>query len=147
MDQPDAATKKTMCEVYLSESEAASAWAEKYRSSGVRTEYAALIYSRSVMGTKRYYFGRTCRGMRAFGPIRANAVFPFLFLYTMESVKERFINNSRVAAYIHTHPKPPVGFTCALHSKEDLWLLKLPAIRAVYVVPYENRAVIRKPDI
>lgn len=72
-------------------------------------------------------------------------VMPFIYLYTIESTKEWLKHKANIEAFVHTHPKPNAGFTYRSHSKEDLFLLKLPRINAVYVVPYENNELNRKP--
>jgi hypothetical protein len=132
---------KFIPQVYPSEQEAVAAWSVRYRSKGVRKEYAAFIYCLRAGNTLQYYEGRTYTGMREHGLLRANAVIPFLLLYFFQSLAERIRRSASIAAYVHTHPKPPPGFTCRHHSAEDLFLLKLPRIKAVYVIPYENNEI------
>ena len=38
--------------------------------------------------------------------------------------------------FIHSHPKAAPGFHNDFHSNPDLFLLNLPGISEVYVVPY-----------
>lgn len=128
---------------YNSEHEAATAWSHIYRSRGIRREYAAFIYTAEVRGVKQYFTGKTHAGMEKHGIIRANVVIPFLFMYLIQSITERLKRNAKAAAFIHTHPAPPPGYTCRNHSSEDLFLLKLPGIQAVYVIPYENKEINR----
>ena len=125
-------------EHFGSEAEAAAAWSDKYRAPGVKKEYAAIVYAARIGGNVRYYTGRTYSGMGELGFIRANAVIPFLILYLFESLAQRLKRRAGIAAYLHTHPKPPPGYTSRFHSAADLFLLKLPGIKAVYVIPYEN---------
>lgn len=124
---------------YDSEYEAVKAWSEIYRNLGIRKEYAAFVYSARIGGAEKYYAGRTYSGMGKHGVIRANVVIPFIYLYLIQSIKELVARRGKIAAFLHTHPNPPSGFTCRHHSAEDLFLLKLPRINAVYVIPYENQ--------
>lgn len=128
---------------YNSEEEAAAAWSDVYRSLGVRKEYAAFVYSATIGGVRKYYIGRTYEGMGKHGMIRANVVIAFLYLYLIQTTKERLKRKAKISAFLHTHPKPPAGFTCRYHSAEDMFLLKLPRIVAVYVIPYENKEINR----
>lgn len=123
---------------YPDEYSAAKDWARAYRRLGEKREFAAFIYSAVIGGAKEYYCGRTYPGMEGIGPIRANVVLPFIRLYLIENLLERLLRGAVPEAFIHTHPKPPSGFTMRQHSSEDLALLRLPGIKSVYVVPFEN---------
>ena len=131
--------------VFRSESEAVAAWCSEYRRVSKKVEYAALVYSAFREGEEIYYTGRTYAGMGKFGFIRPNVVIPFVFMYMLQSVTQRLLHKARMVSFIHTHPMPEKGFTYRNHSKEDLFLLRLPGIHAVYVVPYENNEIRREP--
>jgi hypothetical protein len=128
---------------FASESEAAAAWSLMYRKRSSRKEYAAFIYRTENGSSAGFFIGRTLAGMGQHGILRANVFFPFLFLYMLQAVSERAKHNAKIAAFIHTHPKPAPGYTNSFHSAEDLFLLKLPGICAVYVIPHENQEIIR----
>lgn len=128
---------------FNSEYDAASAWSEKYRSLGIRREYAAFVYAVDIDGEVKYYTGHTYAGMGRHGIIRPNVVIPFLYLYLIQSAIERLKYKAGIAAFLHTHPKPPTGYTYKRHSAEDLFLLKLPGINAVYVIAFENNELSR----
>lgn len=132
------ASGRNLC-FYDSEHAAASAWSHTFRSRGIRREYAAFIYSTEAGGAKQYFSGKAHAGMGEHGIIRANVVIPFLYMYFVQSSIERLKRKAKIAAFIHTHPAPQPGYTCRNHSSEDLFLLKLPGIQAVYVIPYENK--------
>jgi hypothetical protein len=126
-----------------SETAAATAWSESYRGRSIQKEYAAFIYVTAIGGEQSYYSGRTLSGMRRHGIVRANVVIPFFILYFIQSVIERLKRKAKIAAFVHTHPKPALGYTSSFLSGEDRLLLKLPRIIAVYVIPYENQEMIR----
>lgn len=131
---------------YGSELSAAAAWSAEYRIRSEKNEFGALIYSVPSDGGKKYYAGRTFAGMGKIGMIRPNVVIPFVFVYIVEAFIERIRRKSSTEAFIHTHPKPDAGYTYRYHSKEDMFLLRLPGIKGVYVIPYENDAINRQPD-
>jgi hypothetical protein len=129
------------------EYQSAVTWGEQYRKMSKIYEYGAFIYSRIIDGQKVYYWGRTLRGMGWKKFHRPNVVLPFLYLYLFESIRELLTSKALVEAFIHTHPEPQKGYSCKEHSREDIWLLKLPRIKAVYVVPFENNEINRLPSI
>lgn len=131
--------------LFSSEDEAAYTWSDKYRALSEVKEHVALIYAMSVNGAPGFYLGRTYRGMGEYGPFRPNVALPFIYLYIVETMKERIVLRSKPVAIIHSHPRPAHGMTCRHHSWEDHQLLKLPGIDAVYVVPFENNEVNRIP--
>lgn len=128
---------------YMTEQEAACDWADTYRKGSMNREFAAFIYSTRVKGEKRYGLGGTYPGMRPKGAIRANVIFPFVCLYLFERFLLWLRFHAEMESFIHTHPEPPVGYTMKQPSREDLALLKLPGIKAVYVIPFENGEVNR----
>ncbi len=144
VDTPNYKVSRAELSYYDSEFEAASAWSDIFRSRGIRKEYAAFVYSTEMGGVTRYFTGKTHIGMGKHGIIRANVVIPFLYMYLVQSITERLKRKANIAAFIHTHPEPPQGYTCRNHSAEDLFLLKLPRIKAVYVIPYENKDINRE---
>ncbi len=131
--------------LFSSEREAAEAWSARYRELSEKKEHVALIYSAAKTEGKGYALGRTFPGAGRWGPFRPNVVIPFIYLYCVEALKVWLLYRYTVVAVIHTHPRPPEGMTYRHHSPEDLLLLKLPGIAAVYVVPYENTEVNRMP--
>lgn len=131
--------------VFQSESEAVAVWCSEYRRMSQKAEHAAMVYSTFRDGKKVYYTGRTYRGTGGFGFIRPNVVLPFVFMYLFQSVIQRLLHKARMESFVHTHPMPGKGFTYRYHSKEDMFLLRLPGIHAVYVVPYENDEISRQP--
>ncbi|GEM_PF-6471516 len=133
--------------VYFDELKTVFQWGNRYRPRSEKFEYAALVYSVSVYGDQVFYLGKTFRGMAGHGLISPNVVIPFIYLFTVEALKERLKYQAKVAAFVHTHPKPPPGFTTRFHSKADRWLLRLPTLRAVYVIPYENEEINREPHV
>ncbi len=128
---------------YASKKECISAWSNLYRKMGVRIEYATFVYTSVNKGSKTFFTGNTYKGMRSRGPIRANVVFAFLFMYIFESFFYRIFFGAKISSFVHTHPQPRPGYTSAKHSPEDLFLLNLPRINAVYVIPYENNDINR----
>ncbi len=133
--------------VFASEAEAVNTWSFKYRYLSEKIEFAALIYSAFKDGKKIYYTGRTYAGMGKLGFIRPNVVIPFIYIYTIQSLIQRILHKAFKESFIHTHPKPNPGYTYRHHSKEDMFLLRLPGIKAVYVIPYENNEINRQPSI
>lgn len=127
--------------LFPSESEAVGAWCSEYRYLSEKIEYAAMIYSAFQDKNKIYYTGRTYAGMGKFGFIRPNVVIPFIYIYTIQSLIQRILHKAFRESFIHTHPKPNAGYTYRYHSKEDMFLLRLPGIKAVYVIPYENNEI------
>ncbi len=87
--------------------------------------------------------GSTYPGMGPKGVIRANVIIPFVNLYLFERLLLWLRFRAKTEAFIHTHPEPQSGYTMRQHSREDLALLKLPGIKAVYVIPFENGEVNR----
>ncbi len=134
---------KRQAQYFNSEHDAATAWSEKYRKLSSKKEYASFVYAINIRGEKKYYIGRTYRGMGKCGIISPNVILPFLYQYFILLVIERLKQRASIAAFLHTHPKPPSGSTYKYHSAADLLLLKLPGIRAVYVIPYENKELSR----
>ncbi|MDD4772681.1 MAG: hypothetical protein PHZ09_03660 [Eubacteriales bacterium] len=132
--------------VFYSESAVAAAWSADYRSLSEKKEYGALIYSTAEDDCKIYYTGKTYAGMGKIGIIRPNVAIPFVFVYTVQAFIERIRRKASPEAFIHTHPKPDAGYTYRYHSKEDMFLLRLPGIKGVYVIPYENNEINRQPD-
>jgi hypothetical protein len=127
--------------LFDSEHGAAAVWADMFRGRSAIVEYAAFVYSLRVGGEKKYYTGRTHVGMGSHGRIRANVVIPFIYMYLFQSVIELIKRGARIEAFIHSHPQPGPGYTCRNHSPEDLLLLKLPGIKTVYVIPFENTEI------
>lgn len=132
---------------YFDELKAVFQWSHRYRPCSEKHEYAAMVYSVSVYGDQVFYLGKTFRGMAGHGLISPNVVIPFLYLFAVEALKERLKYKAKVVAFVHTHPKPPLGFTVRFHSAADRWLLRLPTLRAVYVIPFENNEINREPNV
>src|SRR5690606_30330680 len=111
---------------YKSEKLAAAAWARIYRQKSERAEHAAFIYTLRLGTEDMFYTGRTLKGMRDHRFVRANVVLAFIWLYVFESLKERFLKRTFISGFVHTHPKPHFGYTNRAHSREDMFLLRLP---------------------
>ena len=122
--------------------DAVKAWADAYRPMSEYYEYAVFVYRKKNSG--EFYLGRTLKGMKDIRKLRANVVMAFIFLYLTESLKEFLVSRSSVEAFIHTHPKPDAGYTNKSFSKEDLFTLKMRRIKAIYLVPYENKEIYEK---
>lgn len=130
--------------LFSSDSEAAAAWGEENRPYSEVKERMAFIYALPVSGGSGFYLGRTRVGMGLWGPIRPNVAVPLVYLYLLETLSEWLLRRAVPVAVVHSHPRPPRGHTYGHHSREDLQLLRLPGIHAVFVVPYENREVLRR---
>lgn len=103
-------------------------WANENLPLARDTERCASIYKRVFADGKEYYtVGATKQGQKD------NVILPFIYQYLFENVPQ----SSRVG-FTHTHPQPPQGYRSDFASQPDLFLLKLPGIDVVYVVPYEN---------
>ncbi len=122
--------------------DAVKAWADVYRPLSEFYEYAVFVYRKKNNGD--LYLGRTIKGMKDIKKLRANVVMAFIFLYLIESLKEFLISRSSVEAFIHTHPEPDDGYTNKNFSKEDLFTLKMRRIKAIYLVPFENKEIYEK---
>lgn len=144
---PDRAVLQNQDQVCFDELKTVVQWGRRYRPVSETHEHAALIYCAKAYGDRYYYIGKTYRGMAQGRWISPNVVLPFLYLFLWEAWKERLLNRATVAAFAHTHPKPDPGFTYRFHSKIDRWLLKLPKLNAVYVVPFENDEINREPHL
>jgi hypothetical protein len=107
----------------------------------------AFLYSISSGGDRLYFTGRTYRGMKKRGPIHPNVILPFLFLYFFQATHYWLTSGARIEAFLHTHPQPDPGYTYDHFSRVDRWLLFLPMIRAVYLIPYENERTHRLPPL
>ncbi len=127
----------------FSAQETAKEWAVLYRPLSETHEMGALLYSRSVGGGRVYYCGRTYRGMRKRGPLQPNVILPFLYLYLIEAIHQWLGYGAQIEAFLHTHPKPDPGFTYSHPSQADRWLLLLPMLKTVYIIPWENQELLR----
>lgn len=134
-------------DVYRSETDAVKGWSERYRVKSEKVEHGAFVYTAIKKGERIYYTGKTYAGMGSFWFIRPNVVIPFIFMYVFQSLMQLLLYRAHLSSFIHTHPKPDKGYTYRYHSKEDLFLLRLPAIKAVYVIPYENNEINRHPPV
>ena len=47
--------------------------------------------------------------------------------------------------FIHSHLQPPVGYYNDFFSKPDLWVINLPEIDYMYLVPYTNSGYSTQP--
>jgi hypothetical protein len=144
---PDPAMRQNRDQVYFDELKTAVQWGRRYRPVSETHEHAALIYCAKAYGDRFYYIGKTYKGMAQHRWISPNVVLPFLYLFLCEAWKERLLNQATVAAFVHTHPKPDPGFTYRFHSRIDRWLLRMPKLNAVYVVPFENDEINREPHM
>ncbi len=125
---------------YDSEREAIDAWSRTYRSQSEEYEHCTFIFCYLDDNFEHHYtYGKTGVGSLAIPQlgIRANVIGSFLSGYLFESVSE-----SSIVGFVHTHPNPPKGYTSSFASEEDLFLLNLPRIDFVVVVPYENEKII-----
>lgn len=129
---------------FTSLGEAIKDWAIRYRHLSIDYEHGAMIYRRESKEVTTYHIGKTIRGTKGSKVFRPNVVLAFLYFYGIESVFRWILHRDDIAAFIHTHPRPPLGYSYRRHSKEDLGLLKLKRIREVIVVPYENLEVNRE---
>jgi len=119
-------------------------WAKQYRPLSIDYEHGAMIYRRESTEVTTYRIGKTIRGTKGSKITRPNVVLAFLYFYGIESIFRWILHRDVIAAFIHTHPRPPLGFSYRRHSKEDLGLLKLKRIKEVIVVPYENQEMNRE---
>lgn len=119
-------------------------WAIRYRPLSIDYEHGAMIYRRESTEGTTYHIGKTIRGTKGSKVFRPNVVFAFLYFYGIESIFRWILHRDHIAAFIHTHPRPPEGYSFRRHSKEDIGLLKLKRIKEVIVVPYENLEVNRE---
>jgi len=131
-----------MC--YDSALDAVGGWALAYRPLSRDREYGALLYEINVDGGKIFSFSKTYKGMNQWWFIRANTLWPLLRTYFWPSFLRY---GGKAIAWVHSHPDCQPGYHNDFPSKEDLFLLKLPRIHEVYVVPYkyccESYAIIR----
>lgn len=116
-------------------------WAKRFRRLSEKKEHAAFIYYIEKDGMKRYYIGRTFSGFGRNNPFQPNVILPFIYFYAIESIFEWLKKGSKVACFIHTHPKPGVGYTNRHFSSVDVQLLRLRRIKSVCVVPFENNDI------
>lgn len=128
---------------FTSAHETAENWASLYRPLSETHEMAAILYSRAAGGRKIYYYGRTYRGMRKRPPIQPNVILPFLYLYLVEATRHWLRYGAQIEAFLHTHPKPDSRFSYNHPSKADRWLLLLPMLKTVYIIPWENQELLK----
>ena len=119
--------------------EAIQAWADIYRTQSELFEHCTFIHTFYDCKEKKHYYtyGEMEKGSlgNELLSIRPNVVIPFIRGYFTN------ITYCSMVAFVHTHPKPPEGYTCAAASDEDLFLLHLPGIKYVVVVLYENNSI------
>lgn len=135
---------KTNKITFTSLEEAVHEWAKHYRPISIDYEHGAMIYRRESAAFTTYRIGKTIRGTKGSRFSRPNVVLAFLYFYGIESMARWIVHRDQIAAFIHTHPRPPEGYSYRRHSKEDLGLLRLKRIKEVIVVPYENLEVNRE---
>lgn len=66
-----------------------------------------------------------------------NVVLGFTVGYVSGGISSLF-SSKEMAAFIHSHPKGEAGSNADRPSNVDLWLLNLPGISEVYVVPWDT---------
>ena len=110
--------------------EAVQEWKDENKPLCRDRELGAFIYIKAdaAIGKKIYILGRTDKGMRN------NIMLGFAAGYICGA----FARKVKMAGFIHTHPDPGAGRHNDFPSKTDLFLLKLPGISEVYIVPWER---------
>ncbi|PWL93868.1 MAG: hypothetical protein DBY08_04205 [Clostridiales bacterium] len=114
--------------------EAATDWSKKYKPKSETREKGAIIYKITGKDNKtQYTYGRTYNGYNS------NVISGFVMGYTTGLGESAISPRKEMVAFVHSHPKPESEY---LHddfpSKADLFLLNLPGIEEVYVVPYKR---------
>ena len=113
---------------------AVGGWALENRIRSRDREYGALLYEIKVADGTVFSFSKTYKGMKPWWFIRANTLWPLLRTYFWPSFLRY---GGKAIAWIHSHPDCQAGYHNDYPSKEDLFLLRLPRIHEVYVVPYK----------
>ena len=136
------ATSETNTFTFDTEEEAVEAWAALYRGKSEYEEKCAILYKITTKsGDVRYTYGRTFDGYRT------NTIPGFIMGYTGGGISSLVSSKKEMIGFIHSHPKPKKGKHNDFPSDADLFLLKLPGISEVYIVPYSNCSHKGIPDI
>ncbi|MCL2106604.1 MAG: DUF4329 domain-containing protein [Oscillospiraceae bacterium] len=108
--------------------EAVLAWREEYLPRSETYEHGAFVYRRA---DGSYTVGRTYRGGR-------DSVVSALLRGFFADPLARLIGSYELVAFTHTHPDCPEGLHNDAPSVADVFLLRLPGIDEVYLVPYKR---------
>lgn len=127
-------TSEPKSQEFLSESDAVTDWANNYRSDSQYREKGAILYKTTdrETGTTTYSYGRTYQGFSS------NTIPGFIIGYVSGGISSLFDPNKEMIGFIHSHPAAPARKHSDFPSDPDLFLLKLPGISEVYVVPYNT---------
>ena len=125
--------------LYDTPDEAAIAWKNEYQSQSQDKEYSAILYLKEVDGVTKYYYGRTYEGY-------SNNCIPGLFYGYTTGLIENIFSSRQTVGFIHSHPQPPVGYYNDFFSKPDFWVINLPGIDYMYLVPYTNSGYSTQPS-
>ncbi|WP_242978351.1 hypothetical protein [Hydrogeniiclostridium mannosilyticum] len=119
---------------YRSLEEATTDWANKYRTKSKEREYGAILYKskNAKTNTVSYSYGITYKGFEN------NTIPGFIVGYITGRFKVTLDPNIEMVGFIHTHPQSEKGYHNDYPSDPDLFLLNLPGINEVYVVPYSR---------
>ena len=119
---------------YDSMGEAVRTWAREHKPMCRDRERGVFIFVKTDRLTRKktYVTGRTFKGTR-------NNVIPgFIVGYLYGFISGLFPGRGKPACFAHTHPEPGTDKHNDFPSKADLFLLKLPMINEVYIVPWKR---------
>ena len=110
--------------------EALRAWKDVNKPLCKDREWGAFVCEKvdAAIQKKIYITGRTYKGTRN------NVILGFVAGYICGA----FFKNAKLAGFIHTHPEPKPGRHNDFPSKTDLFLLNLPGMHEIYVVPWKR---------
>ena len=120
---------------YTSISAAAKAWAKDNKNKRKNKELGSFIYKKTNEKNNKttYKIGRTYSGGKN------NVIRGFVVGYLGRTASDFFSSNVETVAFIHSHPKEIDNrYHNDFPSEVDEWLLNLPGIDEVYVVPWEH---------
>ena len=114
--------------------EATLAWKDENKPECRDRERGAFIYMKTdrLTQAKAYIIGRTYQG------VSGNVIAGFIAGYLSGVFSGFFSRSVKIVGFIHTHPAPKPGMHNDFPSNADLFLLKLPGIDEVYVVPWKH---------
>ena len=111
----------------------------EYKSQSKDKEFSAILYSREVDGTTKYYYGRTYEGY-------SNNCIPGLFYGYTTGRFGNIFSSRKTIGFIHSHPQPPTGYRNDFFSKPDKRVINLQGIDYMYLVPYTNSGSSTQPS-